>query len=302
MSFRASTFFLFLMTSSSSSSTNEHFLSRAMVKRRAGRKKFQETRHPIYKGVRQRNGKWVSELRRPNKKSSFWVGTFCSPKMAAVAYDVVALAIRGESATLNFPALAHSFPRVMLSSLSINDIRMMAVEAAEAFTSSDILTSLSPSSSSPSLLCSSLMSEEKVVSDLFWDEEEVFNMPTIIADMAEGLILTPPGMKSEFDSEDYENTFELSLWNYEWRLSGLKNYSTTFKCWMYERKSKICHFTRNLIYKIKEHLYYDYWANNFLFGSLLWLKNWTIVEYNITRFILYENNNIYKQSPFNLSI
>ncbi|XP_038906080.1 dehydration-responsive element-binding protein 1B-like [Benincasa hispida] len=203
------------MSSSSSSSTNDHLSPPAVVKRRAGRQKFQETRHPIFKGVRQRNGKWVSELRRPNKKSSLWVGTFCNPKTAAVAYDVVALAIKGESASLNFPNLAYSFPRVMSSS-TIHDIRTMAIETAKAFTSSDILTSLSPLSppSSQSLLCS-LTADEKVVPNFFWDEDEVFNMPAIIAGMAEGLILTPPKIKSEFDWEDCENIIELTLWSHE---------------------------------------------------------------------------------------
>lgn len=137
--------------------------------------------------------------------------------MAAVAYDVVALAIKGESAALNFPELAHSFPRATSSSSSINDIRTMAVEAAEAFTSNDMLSS---SSSSLSSSCASLISEEKVVPEVLLDrlavdEEELFNMPAIIDGMAEGLILTPPGMKRGFSWEEYENTMELSLWSDE---------------------------------------------------------------------------------------
>lgn len=98
--------------------------------------------------------------------------------MAAVAYDVVALAIKCESAALNFPNLAHSFPRVKSSS-SISDIRTTAVEAAEAFASSDIISS--SSSLWTSFISYSSLMEVKVVPEIFLDEEEVFNMPTIIA-------------------------------------------------------------------------------------------------------------------------
>lgn len=181
-------------------------------KRKAGRKKFQETRHPVYKGVRQRNGKWVCELRQPNKKSRVWLGTFSRPEMAARAYDVAALALRGKSAALNFPEAACGLPRVKSSS-SIRDIRCAAMEAAEAF-SNDVerCSSLPPSLTSFPSSCS-----EKVSSTasrkFFLDEEELFNMPGLLDSMAEGLILTPPGMQKGFDWDDLEYTVDLTLWS-----------------------------------------------------------------------------------------
>lgn len=190
---------------------NHHMQSNKFKKRKAGRKKFQETRHPVYRGVRQRNGKWVCELRQPNKKSRVWVGTFSCPDMAARAYDVAAFALKGDSASLNFPQEVNALPRIQSPS-SIRDIQCAAVEAAEAF--AEVKESSRPPSSTLLYMEDVKMAPEASRKVVYMDEEELFNMPGLLDSMAEGLILTPPAMKRGFNWNDLEKQpVDFSLWS-----------------------------------------------------------------------------------------
>lgn len=119
-------------------SDEELILASARPKKRAGRRVFKETRHPVYRGVRRRNSnKWVCEMRVPNSSnnSRIWLGTYPTPEMAARAHDVAALALRGKSACLNFADSAWRLPLPV--STDAKEIRKAAVKAAEAVAAED---------------------------------------------------------------------------------------------------------------------------------------------------------------------
>ncbi|URD86654.1 hypothetical protein MUK42_28421 [Musa troglodytarum] len=195
-------------------------------KRKGGRKKFRETRHPVYHGVRERNGgRWVCEVRELLKKNRIWLGTFRAPEMAALAHDVAAIALRGGSAQLNFPDLAGALPRAR--STTPVDLRLAAAKAAEM---------LRPLKSSPAPLPAVSDAggsqgreerEENTTNEdaaapptaVFVDEDELFNVPGLMEDMARGLLLTPPALQRRgFDWDiavEEEQEIDLSpLWNH----------------------------------------------------------------------------------------
>ncbi|XP_074587826.1 dehydration-responsive element-binding protein 2B-like [Curcuma longa] len=79
-----------------------------------------ENQSCTFRGVRQRTwGKWVAEIREPNRGARLWLGTFPSALEAAQTYDKAARTLYGDCARLNLPApsTSPSLPQSDRSSL-----------------------------------------------------------------------------------------------------------------------------------------------------------------------------------------
>ncbi|CAL5386379.1 unnamed protein product [Camellia sinensis] len=199
-------------------SDDEVLLASRHPKKKGGRKKVRETRHPVYRGVRWRNSHtWVCEVREPNKKTRIWLGTFPTAEMAARAHDVAAIALRGRTACVNF---ADSLWRLPIpASLDPKDIQKAAAEGAEAFrpaleedndVSGDVAKPEEEEEEEEAAANATTM-PEKV---FYMDEEAVFGMPGLLASMAEGLMLPPPPHSGGADGDDVEVDADVSLWSF----------------------------------------------------------------------------------------
>lgn len=168
-------------------------------------------KHPMYRGIRCRSGKWVSEIREPRKTTRIWLGTFPTPEMAAAAYDVAARALKGGDAVLNFPESVASYP--VPASTSPQDIRSAAAAAAAL--------RKAESSSNPALRQScnddhnNTMHEAGLTSwGEFVDEEAIFGMPNLLVNMAEGMLVSPPRINSSDECSPGDSDGGESLWSY----------------------------------------------------------------------------------------
>ncbi|KAK8503923.1 hypothetical protein V6N13_021700 [Hibiscus sabdariffa] len=186
-----------------------------------GRNPTSATKHPTtYRGVRSRRGKWVSEIREQRKTTRIWLGTYPTPEMAATAYDVAAIALKGPNTELNFPDMILSYPQV--ASTSATDIQTAAAQAAAARlpkpkTSKEEGKSENEGTSTTTSTKSSSCMEPSASGSgqEYIDEEELLNFPNLMVDMAEGMLVNSPSWINSPPSNDSPDNSDVeNLWNY----------------------------------------------------------------------------------------
>ena len=198
-------------------------------KRPAGRTKFRETRHPVFRGVRRRGnaGRWVCEVRVPGRRGCrLWLGTFDTAEGAARAHDAAMLAIAGAGACLNFADSAWLLA-VPASYASLAEVRHAVAEAVEEFQRREALPeeeedARSATSSTPS---SPASGEDEASTDE--DEEESspaaedspfeldlfggLSSDLYYASLAQAMLMEPPSTVAAFCDEGMA---DVPLWSY----------------------------------------------------------------------------------------
>ncbi|KAK3132891.1 hypothetical protein QOZ80_6AG0529100 [Eleusine coracana subsp. coracana] len=217
--------------SSTTSSEHHQTVWTSPPKKPAGRTKFRETRHPVFRGVRRRGnaGRWVCEVRVPGRRGCrLWLGTFDTAEGAARAHDAAMLAIVGAGACLNFADSAWLLT-MPASYRSLDDVRHAVAEAVEEFQRREANAEHSELSTTPSSSANSNSNAEDDATDgeessspaaedaVF--ELDVFNdidmsWDLYYASLAQGMLMDPPCAVAAFGDDGEAHIADVSLWSY----------------------------------------------------------------------------------------
>ncbi|KAK8500578.1 hypothetical protein V6N12_037829 [Hibiscus sabdariffa] len=132
-------------------------------------------KHPLYRGIRYRSGKWVSEIR--------------------------------SEAAINFPAFVTSYPHP--ASASSADIRKAAASAAALLKKEETRSEIDIRTVDDHEAKNEEMRKEEYV-----DEDALLNLPNLLVDMAQGMLVSPPRISSTPSDDSPENSDGESLWSY----------------------------------------------------------------------------------------
>ena len=202
----------------------------APPKRPAGRTKFRETRHPVFRGVRRRGnaGRWVCEVRVPGRRGCrLWLGTFAAAEAAARAHDAAMLALCGADASLNFADSAWLLhvPRAASAAAELPplaDVQRAATEAVAGFhrrhggdaPAGDAAApqhNAAWSSSPPPPPAGSVLDNGSLL------ELDVFggmDAGSYYASLAQGLLIDPPPTAADCPEDDEDcDAGEVELWS-----------------------------------------------------------------------------------------
>ncbi|CAL5063288.1 unnamed protein product [Urochloa decumbens] len=217
---------------SSASTSSEHHQTvwTSPPKKPAGRTKFRETRHPVFRGVRRRGnaGRWVCEVRVPGRRGCrLWLGTFDTAEAAARAHDAAMLSIAGAGACLNFADSAWLLA-VPASYASLAEVRHAVAEAVEDFQRREALSeddARSATSSAPSSPASVELDEASTdgeASSSATEDDSPFELDAFgdmswdlyYASLAQAMLMEPPSAVPAFGEDAYANGGDVPLWSY----------------------------------------------------------------------------------------
>ena len=194
------------------------------AKRPAGRTKFRETRHPVFRGVRRRGRaggrcRWVCEVRVPGRRGCrLWLGTYGAAEAAARPHDAAARRLNFADSAWLLDVPAHAALRGAEGGI----LRRAVARAVEEFlrtrpAAEDAMSATSepPPTAEDDDDASSAKSDDVTASPFELDDVlSDMGAGLYYASMAQGLLMDPPASDASCcDDVDCDDT-AVPLWAY----------------------------------------------------------------------------------------